>query len=647
MEITTATVVAVWKAIGQQTIALSSTAVSDVLKNIKWEKAADGYTSRLRELYRQSRLFLFNRPIQLDEIYTDVEIFRSLSANRSTHSDGNLKGPVNRLQRNAGRERLKAEELILRETRLLLLGGPGAGKTTLLRHIAVQATRGVLGREYVIPVLIPLRELGGRSLQDAIEAEFSSTMISPIRDYLHQLFLSDHAIILLDGIDEVPSAGDQRSRLIREIDAFVRNYPGQRIVLTGRLGAVDYSFEHFAIAEIAEFTESQQEKFIEGWFRDSKSKCAAFEADWRNPQSDSLRELGTTPLLLALICLVFDEDNKLPHRKIELYEQALDVLIRKWDTSRGIRRDDIYKGIGYMRQRQLFEDLAFDTFAGSQYEFTTNEAVEICGELLSALPLDERDATRDVEAIVNAGVSHHGLLYEVGRGYLVFAHLTFHEYLTACHLARKPKSLDEIVQIEFDGYFDKRWHETFLMLASKVSDPKRFLATLETISVRLKEKALLFEVLFATPSEESVDSIIGARRLSKVEYEQGIEQVFMAGRMERPLQTHSAVSSAKLLKALLNQLYRFISIIARDDLPMSELFVYRIDKIARLLSANELRVADCFLPKEIQTALHFLNSITQLAECNILAALNEEDLLIACEEIEFIWDRSDFEDGHT
>ena len=35
-----------------------------------------------------------------------------------------------------------------------------------------------------------------------------------------------------------------------------------------------------------------------------------------------IRELGQTPLLLALMCLVFDETLRFPLRRVELYKEA-------------------------------------------------------------------------------------------------------------------------------------------------------------------------------------------------------------------------------------------------------------------------------------------------------------------------------------
>ena len=59
-------------------------------------------------------------------------------------------------------------------------------------------------------------------------------------------------------------------------------------------------------------------------------------------------------LLLTLLCLVFDDDMNFPRNRAELYKDALDALLKKWDTSRNILRGDIYKNLSTLRKKQLF-----------------------------------------------------------------------------------------------------------------------------------------------------------------------------------------------------------------------------------------------------------------------------------------------------
>ena len=87
------------------------------------------------------------------------------------------------------------------------------------------------------------------------------------------------------------------------------------------------------------YTALYDEKQIGKWFEGSPTKRDKFLADFDKPEHRGLRDLGRTPLLLGLLCLAFDETMAFPQRRAEIYQDALDALLKKWDASRDIHRD--------------------------------------------------------------------------------------------------------------------------------------------------------------------------------------------------------------------------------------------------------------------------------------------------------------------
>lgn len=49
-------------------------------------------------------------------------------------------------------------------------------------------------------------------------------------------------------------------------------------------------------------------------------------------------DLATNPLLLTLLCLVFEENEDFPANRSELYKEGLDILLKKWDAKRNIEQ---------------------------------------------------------------------------------------------------------------------------------------------------------------------------------------------------------------------------------------------------------------------------------------------------------------------
>ena len=58
-----------------------------------------------------------------------------------------------------------------------------------------------------------------------------------------------------------------------------------------------------------------------------------------------------------------------PARRVDIYEEALDALLKKWDDSRGIQRGSLYKTLSLGRKRQMFARIAYNAFVRSEIVF--------------------------------------------------------------------------------------------------------------------------------------------------------------------------------------------------------------------------------------------------------------------------------------
>src|ERR1700742_5093768 len=55
---------------------------------------------------------------------------------------------------------------------------------------------------------------------------------------------------------------------------------------------------------------------------------------------ESVLRLGTVPLFLVMICIAFEETNRIAYNRAELYRTTVDALLSKWDVTRGILREE-------------------------------------------------------------------------------------------------------------------------------------------------------------------------------------------------------------------------------------------------------------------------------------------------------------------
>lgn len=366
-------------------------------------------------------------------------------------------------------KRTHALRLAIKEAKLFILGKPGAGKTTFLKYLALQADQ--LKK---LPIFVSLNEWAESRLDllPFIEQQFTICQFPSARDFIEQLFQQGKALVLFDGLDEVNEAADKRLMTSRTLANFSQQYYKNDIIITCRIAATDFSFDKFTYVELADFTNEQAEAFVRKWFAESPKTADNF---WQELQHDSrrgLQELAHSPLLLTLLCLNYEETLTFPARRVEIYEEALEALLKKWDSSRGIKRDEVYKGLSLGRKRQLLAFVAADYFQRGQIFFPQLELARKMEVFLARLSAIESGPTPEGDVIIKAIEAQHGLLVERAKGIYSFSHLTLQEYFTARYIHEH--SEPNIVKSLMTHAADPQWREVFLLTSSLLSEGDDF-----------------------------------------------------------------------------------------------------------------------------------------------------------------------------
>ena len=391
--------------------------------------------------------------------------------------------------------------------RLIILGDPGSGKTTLLRYLALLYARDLAENSQVVqtqlsaeeprrlPLLLPLRQLGGylQNHADAsIEghAQLLTFLLGSLQeeriglpsDFFDHWLQSGNAVILLDGLDEVADP-DLRRRVARLVESFTRAYPTCRYVVTSRI--VGYTGparlgEDYTVTTVRDFTVADVEQFLTNWHRlvaigqwgDSAS-AAAYAADQTRQllaaiqTNERIRELAINPLMPTVIALVHRDRVKLPDRRAELYAEAVDVLLGKWDEARGVQEAPILPNQPFETndKRLLLESVALTMHARGQKEIELGDLRELLARLFDALTHNERASDQAVERFLGVIQERTGLLVARGEGVFTFSHLTFQEYLAARAIAGR----DDYVAYLLDHLADPWWREVILLTAGYLS----------------------------------------------------------------------------------------------------------------------------------------------------------------------------------
>ncbi|MEI7769357.1 MAG: hypothetical protein WCI67_05180, partial [Chloroflexales bacterium] len=235
---------------------------------------------------------------------------------------------------------------------MLLLGPPGGGKTTALWRLALDlAEAGLAGDDFApLPLFVRLggiqpgqslrdlvrNDLASASLEDAHGLRFSLDAHRKLVGLLDELLTEGRLTLLWDGMNEVPRSRFAESA--RALDAFRRENPGRlggpynRSVTTCR--ADDHAL---LLDECGTDPYPVQGVTIQGLDREtirqvvigrlgSVQGAALLDALGR-PAHVVLAGLARTPLLLTMLCEVYDAAGTLPRSRGQLLQQ---FVARRW-----------------------------------------------------------------------------------------------------------------------------------------------------------------------------------------------------------------------------------------------------------------------------------------------------------------------------
>ena len=256
----------------------------DIGKNLALKKALVDYVRRYVDRHGTLKVACvrMDYPVRLDEIYTAVQLldrsalryFESEAALQTQYRESGKRGfNVTRADKKPGLQVANEQPY------LMVLGGPGVGKSTFLRKVGLEALKslnprafppppppprrlsasfkvahttpanpsvassGVSSTRYQhrrIPVMLELRQFDkpDRSIKTVIAKELD-TCGFPEAEELTELFLKNgKLLVLLDGLDEVPSA--TLNYAITEIENLVDHYRDNRYIASCRVAA--YTF---------------------------------------------------------------------------------------------------------------------------------------------------------------------------------------------------------------------------------------------------------------------------------------------------------------------------------------------------------------------------------------------------------------------
>ncbi|WP_405125780.1 NACHT domain-containing protein [Pseudomonas marginalis] len=365
----------------------------------------------------------------------------------------------------------------------------GQGKSMLMRKLCNSVIE--IG---CIPIFLELRMLSKeRSLTDLILDYLDACSIKGGLSVFQHLAHSGNIILLLDGFDEIHS--DMVTSTVYQIEQFRKKYPKLRQVVSARPNNAIAHLTGFKTFSIAPLVQQDYEPFLKKLVKDVVFRTSLNIAIDEAPQS--IKGVITTPLMLTLLCLVYENESEIPSSLPDFFDGLFNAVFTKHDKFKvGFYREQ-FSGLSESKIRKLFDSFCFMTLqsgfnrslTGSQFE----KVFQLASKFVPGVVCDIDGFKKD---IVNVAC----LMLEDGFDELVFLHKSILEYHAAVFIKN---SSDEICLRFYEKapYNVLGWLEVFVFLSH--IDSYRF-----SEHFVIKYYSVELEVLARLLSDKDVESLI-------------------------------------------------------------------------------------------------------------------------------------------
>ncbi|AUG78006.1 NACHT domain-containing protein [Kitasatospora sp. MMS16-BH015] len=376
----------------------------------------------------------------------------------------------------------RVEHLLAGRRRVLLRGQAGSGKTTLVQWLAVHAAAGTMGPELAelnhrVPLVLQLRKLFRQGVMQPRPEEFLRLDDRMCADrqpvgWAHRVLGSGRALLLVDGLDEVPAA--QRDEALEWLERLLDHYPQLWTVATVRPAAVPPGWlDHLDFTELSlrPMNDTDRTLFIERWHRAALAETLAARhtpeeaAAWRREieqdqagllralqRSSELNQLADSPLLCAMLCALNRESaGVLPQRRMEIYRDAMTMMLVKRDETRRVDGPEQLR-LSEEEQIAILRRLANWMVRNSKAEATREDAVFNIEKALRDLPSVARQG--NAEQVYLHLLNRTGLLAQTSVDTFQFVHRTFQDYLAAIEFKE-----ERDFGVLASRAWDEQWHD--------------------------------------------------------------------------------------------------------------------------------------------------------------------------------------------
>ncbi|MEI2650151.1 MAG: NACHT domain-containing protein [Dermatophilaceae bacterium] len=359
-------------------------------------------------------------------------------------------------------------EFASRIDRTVLLGDPGGGKSTAASFIAFTSSKDINAR---VPFFVVLRDFArdedlDRSISTYVEERCAALyQCKPPEGAIEHLLLSGEALVIFDGLDELIDTSLRRE-VTQRVELFSERYPLCSALVTSRRVGYDQAqldprmFDTFVLGG---FDADDVSEYVKKWFSSVEElEGADLELAHANflSESETVPDLTSTPLMLALMCIIYRGQGYIPKNRPAVYEHCALLLFEKWDSSRKIyvdlrAADKVDSAVKHLAYWMLTERSGAEAV-------TEGELVSEAASFLANTFEDENERRRAAAEFVEFCRGRAWVLSDAGttadgEALFKFTHRTFMEYFAAYELTRRSDGPSDIARVLLPHVAAQEW----------------------------------------------------------------------------------------------------------------------------------------------------------------------------------------------
>ncbi|AVH69039.1 HEAT repeat domain-containing protein [Nostoc sp. 'Lobaria pulmonaria (5183) cyanobiont'] len=461
-------------------------------------------------------------------------------------------------------ERLNILEGLLKyaPVHVLLVGRPGSGKSTALERLLweeaekckgawEQRSRGEAEKLTRIPVLVELRRYK-TSVLDLIRDFLTRYNLNLNRIEIENLLFTGRFLLIVDGLNEL--SNDEARR---DLDGFRQKYRRTPMIFTTRYLGVGGDLGIEKKLEMQPLTEAQMQHFVRAY--------SEVGDEMLRQLAGRLRELAETPLLLWMLCEVFNDAKQIP--------TSLGELFRWFSGEYHKLKENVPIAEGLPEwEADLLQHLAFvmmqgDNLTELRLTISKQQARNVLAAFLqNKVAFSENCAREWLEDLLK-----YHLIQLRTDDQIEFRHQLIQEYYAAEFLLQHLDNVsDEKLKRDYLNYL--KWTEPVALMLGLVNDERQ--------AVRVVKLAL------------DVDLRLGARLAGEVKREYQAQTVGLVAQLEVDQElkirllciTHSDIARLHLRQVLMtngHEIYcRYILLNAKGESSHNPIFVLNLQKLA-------------------------------------------------------------------